>query len=386
MFIISFLNNSEVKMEITFEKLDKKLGFGCMRLPTEEKKIKQPEFCELIDTFIANGFNYFDTARGYHDGDSENALRECLVKRYPRESYILTDKLSDNYFKTEEDIIPYFEDQLKVCGVDYFDFYLMHAQDARNYEKYKKCHAYEHAIQFKKDGKIRHFGISFHDKADVLEQILNDYPEIEVVQLQFNYADYDDPGVQSRKCYDVCVKYGKPVIVMEPVKGGKLVNLPDDAKKILEDLGTGSIASYAIRFAANFDNVIMVLSGMGNMDMLHDNMSYMKDFKRLSEKELTAIAKVRDILSSMNTISCTECRYCVAGCPANIPIPNLFACFNAKKQWNDWSSGYYYSIHTGTAGKASDCIGCGKCENICPQHLEIRKLLKDVADEFEKKE
>ncbi len=373
-------------MKNTFEKLDKKLGFGCMRLPTEDKKIKYPEFCELIDTFLENGFNYFDTARGYHDGGSEVALRECLVKRHPRESFILTNKLSNNFFNSEEDIIPYFEDQLNVCGVEYFDFYLMHAQDAKNYEKYKTCHAYEHALEFKSAGKIKHFGISFHDKADVLDRILTDYPQIEVVQLQFNYADYEDPGVQSRKCYEVCQKHGKPVIVMEPVKGGKLVNLPDNAKKIFDELNGGSIASYAIRFAASFDNVIMVLSGMGNMDMLMDNMSYMKDFKPLDKTELDAVNKVRAIFDSMNLIPCTECRYCTAGCPANIPIPNLFACFNGKKQWNDWSYGYYYSIHTSTQGKASDCIGCGKCEDICPQHLEIRKLLKDVVNEFEKKE
>lgn len=371
----------------SFEKLNKKLGFGCMRLPTIDNKIDRHEFCKLIDTFLENGFNYFDTARGYHDGDSEAALGECLVARHPRESFILTDKLSNNFFSTENEVRPYFEDQLKVCGVDYFDFYLMHAQDAGNYEKYKRCRAYEQALEFKKEGKIKHFGISFHDKAAVLERILTEYPQIEVVQLQFNYADYEDPGVESRKCYEVCKKYDKPVIVMEPVKGGKLVNLPENAKKILSELNGGSIASYAIRFAASFDNVITVLSGMGNMDMLCDNMSYMKEFIPLDDREMNAVNEVRAIFNSMNLISCTECRYCTSGCPKNIPIPSLFACYNGKKQWNDWSYGYYYSIHTGgTAGKASDCIGCGKCEDICPQHLEIRKLLKDVAAEFEKKE
>lgn len=372
-------------MDYGFKKIDKKLGFGCMRLPAEDKIIKRPEFCELIDTFLENGFNYFDTARGYHDGDSERALCECLVKRHPRENYILTDKLSNNFFKTEEDIRPYFEDQLKVCGVEYFDYYLMHAQDAKNFEKYKKCRAYEQALQFKSEGKIKHFGISFHDKASVLEMILKEYPQIEVVQIQFNYVDYEDPGVESRKCYEVCEKYNKPVIVMEPVKGGKLVNLPENAAKIFRDLGSASLASYAIRFAASFKNVIMVLSGMGNMDMLNDNMSYMKDFKPLSEAESRAIERVRTIFNAQNLIPCTECSYCTAGCPKNIPIPSLFGCYNGKKQWNDWSYGYYYSIHTSSAGKASDCIGCGKCEDICPQHLEIRKLLRDVADEFEKK-
>ena len=261
-----------------FEKLDKRLGFGCMRLPTVDNKIDRSEFCKFIDVFLENGFNYFDTARGYHNGDSEAALGECLVARHPRESCMLTDKLSNNFFNSEEDSRPYFDDQLKVCGVDYFDFYLMHAQDAKNYVKYKKCRAYEQALEFKKEGKIKYFGISFHDKASVLEQILIEYPQIEVVQLQFNYADYEDPGVESRKCYEVCQKYDKPVIVMEPVKGGKLVNLPDNAKEIFENLNGGSIASYAIRFAASFDNVIMVLSGMGNFEMLNDTISFMKNF------------------------------------------------------------------------------------------------------------
>lgn len=370
---------------MSFEKITKKLGFGCMRLPMIDGEIDYTAFCEMIDFYISEGFNYFDTARGYHDGKSEVALRECLVKRYPRESFILVDKLSTNYFNEEKEIIPYFEDQLKVCGVDYFDFYLMHAQDAKSFEKYKKCHAYEIALGFLKDGRIKHFGISFHDKADVLERILTEYPQIEVVQLQFNYADYDDPTVESKKCYDVCRKHGKPILVMEPVKGGKLVNLPDNAKKIFDDLQGGSVASYAIRFAASFDGVIMVLSGMGNMEMLKDNISYMKDFCPLNEREMQAINEVREIFKAQNLIPCTECRYCTAGCPKQIQIPNLFACLNGKKQWNDWSYGYYYNIHTSREGtKASDCIGCGKCEEICPQHLEIRKLLKEVSAEFDK--
>lgn len=369
-----------------FEKLNKKLGFGCMRLPMKDGEIDYAAFCEMIDAFIANGFNYFDTARGYHDGKSEVALRECLVKRYPRESYILTDKLSGNFFKTEAEVRPYFEDQLKVCGVDYFDFYLMHAQDAKGFEKYKRCRAYEQALEFKAEGKIRHFGISFHDKAEVLDRILTEYPQIEVVQIQFNYADFEDPTVESRKCYETCRKHGKPVIVMEPVKGGRLVNLPNAAKKVFDDLNGGSVASYAIRFAASFEGIITVLSGMGNMDMLSDNMSYMKDFKPLDHIEMQAIERVREIFKGQNLIPCTECRYCTAGCPKGIQIPNIFACLNGKRQWNDWSYGYYYSIHTSKEGtKASDCIGCGKCEDICPQHLEIRKLLREAASEFEKK-
>ncbi len=366
------------------DKTGKKLGFGCMRLPMKDGEIDNEEFCAMIDAFIENGFNYFDTARGYHNGKSEIALGECLAKRYLREKFILTNKLSSNFFKTEEDILPYFYSQLETCGVEYFDFYLMHAQDAKNFEKYKKCNAYETALKLKEAGKISHFGISFHDKAEVLDRILTEYPQIEVVQIQFNYADYDDPTVESRKCYEVCRKHRKPVFVMEPVKGGSLVNLPNNAKKILEDLKGGSVASYAIRFAASFEGVAMVLSGMGNMQMLNDNMSYMKDFKPLDEKESAAIESVRKIFKEQNLIPCTECRYCTSECPANIPIPNILACLNGKNQWKNWIYEYYYDVHTANCGKASDCLKCGKCENICPQHLEIRKYLKDAVDAFEK--
>lgn len=369
-----------------FDNIKKKLGFGCMRLPMNGKEVEYGEFNRMIDLFMENGFNYFDTACGYLEGKSEPAIRDCLVSRYPRESYILTDKLSDHTFSKNEDIRPMFEKQLKACGVDYFDIYLMHAQDANIYEKYKKCRAYETALEFKEEGKIRHFGISFHDKASVLERILTEYPQIEVVQIQFNYIDFDDPSVESRKCYEVCRKHGKPVIIMEPVKGGRLVTLPKPAQEIFDALNGGSYASYAIRFAAGFEGVLTVLSGMGSVQMMQDNISYMKAFKPLTEKEHKAINEVCEILHSQKLIPCTACRYCVEGCPMKISIPDLFACMNAKKQFKDWNSEYYYSIHTGGKGKASDCIKCGKCEHICPQHLEIRNLLVSVAEEFDKKE
>ncbi len=222
----------------------------------------------MVDAFLDAGFNYFDTAHGYIQGRSETALRECLTSRYPRDRYILTNKLTGNFFKTEADIRPFFESQLQACGVEYFDYYLMHAQGAGNYGHYRACRAYETAFTLKAEGKVRHVGISFHDRAEVLEQILTDYPEIEVVQIQFNYVDYDDTAVQSRKCYDVCVKHGKPVIVMEPVKGGNLVNLPEDAKAVLDGLHGGSPASYAIRFAASFPGIEMVLSGMSSLEQI----------------------------------------------------------------------------------------------------------------------
>ncbi len=365
------------------EGIGKNFGFGCMRLPMQGEEVDKEQFCRMIDLFLSEGFCYFDTAHGYLQGKSELAIRECLAARYPRERYILTDKLTAPYFKKKEDIRPFFESQLAACGVEYFDFYLMHAQSKDVFEHFKRCQAYEEALALKEEGKIKHFGISFHDKAEVLEQILKEYPQIEVVQIQFNYVDYEDPAVQSRRCYEVCRKYGKPVIVMEPVKGGNLVNLPEEAKKILEDLHGGSPASYAIRFAAGFEGIMMVLSGMSNLEQMQDNLSYMKDFVPLSEKEMDAIRGVRKVFASMQLIPCTACRYCTDGCPKKISIPDLFACMNAKKIYHDWNTDYYYGLHTKNGGKASDCIGCGRCEKSCPQHLPIRELLKDVSAEFE---
>lgn len=366
------------------DKIKKKLAFGCMRLPMKDGVVDESQFCRMIDRFIEEGFNYFDTAHCYIDGQSETALRSCLTSRYPREAYLLTNKLTDTYFKKQEDIRPFFEEQLKWCGVDYFDFYLLHSQHSGNYKQFKDCKAYETAFELKAEGKIRHVGLSFHDNAELLEQILTDYPEIEVVQIQFNYLDYDDSAVQSRKVYEVCRKYNKPVLVMEPVKGGHLADLPEDAGKVLNDLNGGSPASYAVRFAAGFEGMLCVLSGMSSIEQLEDNISYMKDFKPLNETELSAVHKVVDIIHSKNLIECTACRYCTAGCPQKISIPDLFSCMNAKELTHDWNTDFYYGIYTEQGGKASSCIGCGKCEKICPQHLPIRKLLQDVARSFEK--
>ena len=369
------------------EKVKKNFGFGCMRLPMQGEEVDIAETTRMVDEFLAQGFNYFDTAHGYIGGKSELALKTCLTSRYPREAYSLTNKLTDSYFKTEADIRPFFESQLEACGVDYFDFYLMHAQNADNFKKFKACRAYETAFALKAEGRIRHVGLSFHDRAEVLDQILTEYPQIEVVQIQFNYLDYDDIAVQSRKCYEVCRKHGKPVLVMEPVKGGSLVNLPEEAKKVLDDLHGGSPASYAIRFAAGFPGMMMVLSGMSNMEQMKDNLSYMRDFKPLNETELAAVNKVQEIFHKMNMIPCTACRYCVEGCPKQISIPDLFAIMNIKQLHHDWNADYYYEeVHTAPGRRASDCLKCGKCEKICPQHLPIRKLLEEVAKEFDKPE
>ena len=369
------------------DKVKKNFGFGCMRLPMNGDQVDIAETTRMVDEFLAQGFNYFDTAHGYIGGKSELALKECLTSRYPREAYSLTDKLTDSYFKTETDIRPFFESQLEACGVDYFDFYLMHAQNADNFKKFKACRAYETAFALKAEGRIRHVGLSFHDRAEVLDQILTEYPQIEVVQIQFNYLDYDDIAVQSRKCYEVCRKHGKPVLVMEPVKGGSLVNLPEEAKKVLDDLHGGSPASYAIRFAAGFPGMMMVLSGMSDLEQMKDNLSYMRDFKPLNETELAAVNKVQEIFHKMNMIPCTACRYCVEGCPKQISIPDLFAIMNIKQLHHDWNADYYYEeVHTAPGRRASNCLKCGKCEKICPQHLPIRKLLEEVAKEFDKPE
>lgn len=366
-----------------FSEIKKNFGFGCMRLPMKGGEIDYDETKKMVDCFLENGFNYFDTAHGYLNTKSEIAVRECLTKRYPRDKYILADKLTEPYFKTEADVRPFFESQLEACGVEYFDFYLMHAQCASNLGHFKKCRAYEQAFELKKEGKVRHVALSFHDTADVLDKILTEYPDVEAVQIQLNYLDFDDPAVQSKKCYDVCRKHNKPVIVMEPVKGGSLVNLPPKAKRIIDGLGGGSAASYAIRFAAGFDGVFMTLSGMSNIEQMRDNISFMKDFVPLESREAEAVKKVCDVFADMNIIKCTACRYCVDGCPESISIPDLFACLNTKNIHKDWNANFYYGLHTDGKGKASDCIECGKCEHLCPQHLEIRSLLKQVAKEFD---
>ena len=367
-----------------FSEVKKNFGFGCMRLPMKDGEVDLTEFSRMVDEFLDAGFNYFDTAHGYLGGKSEVALRHALVGRYPRDRFLLADKLTSTYFNTEQEVRTFFAKQLEICGVDYFDFYLMHAQSKQNFPKFKKCRAYEQAFELKAEGKIRHVGLSFHDSPDVLDEILTTYPAVEFVQLQLNYLDWDDATVQSRRCYEVAKKHKKPIIVMEPVKGGTLVNLPADAKKVLTDLHGGSVASYAIRFAADHDQVFMVLSGMSNDVQMRDNLSYMKDFSPLTPEERAAIGKVRDFLTSLHAVPCTACRYCTDGCPRHIPIPDIFSCLNAKNIFGDPRvSADYAQICSESGARAIDCIACGKCEKVCPQHLPIRELLRAAAREFD---
>lgn len=371
-----------------FPAIHKKFGFGMMRLPmiNDGKDVDFEQVSQMVDLFLANGFNYFDTVHPYLNGQSEVAVRKCLAERHPRDSYILTNKLTGTYFSSEEEIRPFFFQQLKDCGVKYFDFYLLHAQSSNNYPKFQQTHAYETAFALKEEGYIRHVGLSFHDTPEMLDQILTDHPQIEIVQLQFNYIDYENPYVLSKGCYDVCVKHGKPVIVMEPVKGGTLVKLPPAAQDVLDQLQDGSNASYAIRFAASFEDVRMVLSGMSNLEQMKDNISFMKDFQPLSPAEMDAVAAVRKILSEQQTIPCTACHYCVEenSCPQSIEIPEIFAAWNTFKTLDDFAAkGHYKSQLSQEGGKASDCIGCKGCESVCPQHLEISGLLQTISEEWD---
>ena len=361
-----------------FENVKRNFGFGCMRLPMKDGEVDKAEFNRMIDTFIEAGFNYFDTAHGYIDGKSEKAVGECLTSRYSRESYILANKLSDWFFETEEEVLPLFEQQLKICGVDYFDFYLFHALNRNSYKKHKECNTFEIVKKLHKEGKVKHISMSFHDTADVLDLILTEQPQIEVVQLQINYLDYDDPSVQSKLCYDVAVKHGKKVIVMEPVKGGALVNLPEAAVSEFKALGDAAPVSYALRYAASFPEVFMVLSGMGSMEMMESNIKTMYPFEPLNAKELEVTDKVRDIIRQYKQIPCTKCRYCAEVCPKNIPIADLF------ETYNQYALAKVTKKETATKlasfeVKASDCIECGACENICPQNISIREKLQNLA-------
>lgn len=360
-------------MSHAFSSFEKNFGFGFMRLPMIGDEVDIPQTKQMVDAFLNAGFCYFDTAHGYISGKSELAIRECLSSRYPRDRYILTNKLSFPYFEKEEDIRPLFQQQLDACGVEYFDFYMMHALSAARMPHYRQTRAFEIAQELKEEGKIRHIGISFHDTAAVLDDILTEFPQIEAVQLQFNYVDYEDEKVQSRKCYEVCRKHNKPVIVMEPVKGGSLVNLPVAAQKVLERLNGGSNASYAIRYAAGFEGIHMVLSGMSTLQQMEDNIGFMKNFQPLTVEEQEAVRRVRAIFRNQDLIPCTNCRYCTEVCPQEIPIPELFAALNNKRQ---------DQVQTANAASTINCIRCGKCEEICPQTLNIRELLVVASEEL----
>ena len=370
-------------MERFSDLLKGKLAFGCMRMQLDANgEVDLDNFRAMVDCYLQAGFNYFDTAHVYYDGKSERALREALTSRYPRESYVFTNKLTSSCFETEADILPLFQTQLDLCGVEYFDFYLIHSVLEGNYQKYTDCHAFEIAQELKKQGKVKHVGMSFHDSPEFLDRVLTEHPELEVVQIQYNWLDLDDPNVQSQACMDVCKKHDKPVLVMEPIKGGGLVFLPDAAQSRLSALNEGSPAQIALRFVAEQEQVVMILSGMNNVEQMQENITFMKDPKPLSEAAHRAIDEVRGMMRALPLVACTGCRYCTDGCPMNINIPGVFRCINDRIKFPN-KPGSSYGWVTGKGGKASDCIECGQCEDICPQHLPIRDLLKQAAEQFE---
>ena len=370
----------------------KKLGFGFMRLPVldpnDASKVDFEQLCSMVDRFMEKGFTYFDTAYVYHKEQSEIFLRKALVERYPRDSFKIATKLPMPKVNSVEDNEKLFNEELEKCGVEYFDYYLLHAMNSERFEKAKKYGSFEFLKKMKAEGKIRHIGFSFHDDVKLLEEMLILWPETEFVQLQINYIDWENPSIQAKECYDLCTKLGKPVIVMEPIKGGSLVDIPQEAEKLFKDYAPdASVASWAVRYAASLDNVMMVLSGMSNMDHVEDNTSYMENFVPLCDEEYKIIDKVVDIINSSIAIPCTACGYCVDGCPVGIPIPKYFALYNADLQ--ALNKGFstqmtYYTNMTVNLPTASRCIGCGQCENACPQHLAIIDGLKLVAERFDK--
>ncbi len=371
----------------------KELGFGLMRLPLTDPNDGASVDVELlktmVDAFLEKGFTYFDTAWMYCGFQSECAIREALVKRHPRDSYTLADKLHAGFLKTKEDRERIFQEQLRKTGVDYFDYYLLHDVGTDHYKTYQELDCFRWLEEKKAQGLARHIGFSYHDNAELLDRVLIEHPEVEFVQLQLNYLDWDSEGVQSRKCYETAVKHGKPVIVMEPVKGGTLARVPESVEKMFREARPEmSIPSWAIRFAASLEHVMVVLSGMSNMEQLLDNTDYMADFQPLSAQEQALVKKAVDAINSTIAIPCTGCSYCTEGCPQRIAIPKYFSLYNAdlqeikEKSWRP--QGEYYTRLTMNFGKASDCLECGQCEQVCPQHLPIIRHLKDVAARFEK--
>ena len=360
-----------------------KLGFGLMRLPKNpDGSIDIPQTTEMADRFIAAGGTYFDTAYVYDNGGSEAAFKAAVADRYPREAYTVATKLNASLqCHDEESAKQQFHTSLERTGAGYFDYYLLHALQVNTWQKYDEYHIWDFVKEQKEKGLIKHWGFSFHADPDLLDRILSEHPDAEFVQLQINYADWENPGVASRRNWEVCRKHGKPVIVMEPVKGGILADPIPEVRKILEEANPdASCASWAIRYVAGKENAKVVLSGMSNLAQMDDNLSFMKDFRPLSEQEEETIRKAQEALNGDKSIPCTGCRYCTKGCPMNIPIPDIFTVANRKKGSPHFRTVREYNIVTVGKGRASECIQCGQCEGACPQRLPIISLLQDCLD------
>ena len=374
------------------EHMMNKLGFGCMRLPLldvdDQSTIDYDAFKTMVDRFLDQGGTYFDTAYMYHSHVSEIAVRECLVKRHPRDSFTVASKLPTMFLKETGDQERIFAEQLEKVGVEYFDYYLLHNLTVSHYRNVVEYDSFAFIQRMKDEGKIGQIGFSFHDSADLLDQILCEHPEVDFVQLQINYIDWDNAGIQSRACYEVARKHQVPIVVMEPVKGGMLADLPPHAARLFSRYdSSASQASWAVRFAAGLEGVTVVLSGMSNMEQLSDNLSYMIDFKPLSQEEQQVVSQVVSILNEQIAVACTACRYCVDECPEQIAIPEYFALLNSKRisgaEKNSIHNLYYRNIVDSGRGKASACIACGACEAACPQHLQIIHHLKEVVSALE---
>ena len=370
----------------------KKFGFGCMRLPLlhkdDQTAVDVKTLCALFDAFLEKGFTYFDTALAYHGYKSEEFVREALVKRHPRASFLLATKLPPRMLKAEEDHEAIFSEQLEKCGVEFFDYYLLHNIGANAYRQALEYDSFGFVRRKKKEGWIRNVGMSFHDTPELLDEILAaHHQDLDFVQLQINYIDWENPGIQSRRCHEVVRKYGMPIVVMEPCKGGNLVRVPAAAEAMMKaHAPEASIPSWAIRYAASQEGVFMVLSGMNTMEQVLDNTSYMDDFQPLSDEEYAIIAKVTDLINADTAISCTNCRYCVEHCPNDIPIPDYFALYNSSRRatTDNISSQFVYYLNLASEhGKASDCIACRACEEACPQHLEISELMRNVSELYD---
>ncbi|MCR5420751.1 MAG: aldo/keto reductase [Lachnospiraceae bacterium] len=360
-----------------------KLGFGLMRLPEKAGVIDHEQVCRMVDKYMKAGMNYFDTAYVYHGGKSEVAAREALVKRYPRDSFMLATKLPAWEMRQKSDSDRLFNEQCERAGVDYFDFYLLHSiEDGSNYDTYEKYDCFKWGLDKKKEGKIKHFGFSYHGSPELLVEILNKHPEVEFVQIQLNYLDRTNPVVRSQELYNILQERNIPIIVMEPVRGGMLADLgPETEAKFKERQPDKSVASWALRFVGSLPGVMTILSGMSSEEQMDDNISTFTDFEPVSEDELKIINEVTEEILSMPQIGCTSCKYCCDGCPKKISIPDVFRTVNTLRRYpDDWRSKNFYAGLIQRSGKASDCIACGQCERVCPQHLPIIELLKEASE------